>query len=336
MPEATPPPTHISIVGTGHVVPETKLTSRDIDARNGWQAGHLEALCGVKSRFLCTKEDQIDMAVAASQRALNAAGLTPGDIDLVLGACAIGYQPLPATAPLVMQRLGMADGDAFGMDINSTCLSFLSALDHAAAKITLGQAQRVLIVSSEVASRALPWADHPEVAGLFGDGAGAAVVTTSTQGAAIRAQLFQTAPSAYEACQIGAGGTRFDFHADAADFAAHAQFRMDGKRLFRVTHAQFPAFFERLLTRAGWRLEDVGLVIPHQASPLALRHMVERTALRAEQVVDIAARYGNQIAASLPTALDIALRGGRIGPGCKVVMVGTSAGVSFGGMALEF
>ena len=317
-------------------MPRKAVASVELDRRLGLAPGHLQKLCGVESRHVCDGEDQIDLAVTAAQRAIERAAVPPGDIDLVLGACGIPYQPLPATAPLVMRRLGLPDGAAAAHDVNATCLSFLTALDLAAGKIALGQCRTALVFSSEVASRALPWQDQPEVAALFGDGAAAAVLTSARDGrSGIRASLLRSYPSAYGACEIGAGGTRFDFQREPDAFAAHALFRMDGRELFRITHRHFPGFVDEVLAAAGWGREDVDLVVPHQASPLALEHMVEQTGMERRRVVDIAARLGNQIAASIPTALDIAWRDGRIGPGAKLLLLGTSAGVSFGGMAIE-
>ena len=310
--------------------------SRELDLRHGLEPGFLEASSGVVSRYVSTSESQIDLAVSACEKALHAAGLAAADVDLVIGACGVGYQPLPATAPLVMGRLGMADGAAAAHDVNTTCLSFLTAFDLAAMKIVSGQCRHALVFSAEVASRALPWKDQPDVAALFGDGAAAVVLSASPDGkSGLRASLLKTYPSAYGACEIGAGGTRFDFHADREAFAAHALFHMDGKALFRITHQHFPGFVDDLLARAGWRRADVDLIVPHQASPLALEHMIERTGMARERIVTIAATHGNQIAASIPTALDIAWRSDRIQPGMRVLMLGTSAGVSFGGLAIE-
>lgn len=328
--------TPIRIAGTGHALPQKVVPSTELDRQLGFAPGHLERLSGVANRHVCEAEDQIDLAVAASRKAIERAQVRVESIDFVLGACGIPYQPLPATAPLVMHRLGIPDGTAAAYDVNATCLSFLTALDLAAGKITAGQCRTALIFASEVASRALPWKDQPDVAALFGDGAAAAVLTPAPDGTSgIRASLLRTYPSAYEACEIGAGGTRFDFHREPEAFAAHALFRMDGRELFRITHRHFPRFVEQLLDAASWSENDVDLVVPHQASPLALEHMVEHTGMARSRVIDIAARLGNQIAASIPTALDIAWRDGRINPGTKLLMLGTSAGVSFGGMAIE-
>jgi 3-oxoacyl-[acyl-carrier-protein] synthase-3 len=326
----------IKIVGTGRALPAQCVTSRNLEERLGLDQGRLEAATGVVERYVCESESQIDLACAAARLALADAALEPDALDLVIGGCAVPYQPLPSTAPLVMQRLGMADGSAAAFDVNSTCLGFLTAFETAARMIDAGQCETALVFSSEIASRALPWTDQPEVAALFGDGAAAAVLRRGLPGEGkVLASLMRTYPSAYEACGIGAGGTRFDFQRQPEEFSRHALFHMDGKELFRLTSRHFSGFVGELLRRAGWRHEDVGLIVPHQASPLALAHMARQSGFAAEKMIDISARYGNQIAASIPFALDIARKQGRVMPGTKVLFLGTSAGVSFGGMALE-
>ncbi|MER9525574.1 3-oxoacyl-[acyl-carrier-protein] synthase III C-terminal domain-containing protein [Mesorhizobium sp. L2C067A000] len=311
------------------------MTSRALDARLGFGDGHFEAATGIIERYVCEAESQVDLACAAARLALADAELEAGSVDLVIGGCGVPYQPLPSTAPLVMQRLGLADGSAAAFDVNSTCLGFLTAFETASRLIEAGQCRTALVFSSEIASRALPWQDQPEIAALFGDGAAAAVLQQAPSEGRVAANLMRTYPSAYAACSIGSGGTRFDFHREPEEFARHSLFHMEGKELFRVTSRHFNGFVAELLDRAGWRHDDVDLVVPHQASPFALAHMARQTGFAREKLVDIAARYGNQIAASIPFALDVARREQRIVPGAKVLFLGTSAGVSFGGMALE-
>ncbi|MDA7423294.1 3-oxoacyl-ACP synthase III family protein [Thalassococcus lentus] len=326
----------ISITGTGHALPQKGLDSETLDKMHGLKTGWLRRKSGVAFRHLCTDEDQIDLAVLAAQRAMEDARVEIDNIDLILSGSAIPYQSLPATAPLIMQRLGAKGGAAAAFDVNATCLSFVTALDLAAGRIALGQSKRALVISSEIASRALPWQKQPDVAALFGDGAAAAVVSAPLHNeAGIRASLVRTHPAAYDACQIGAGGTRIDYHRNPKEFAENALFRMDGKALFKVTRRHFPAFVETLLDKAGWRKSDVDVVVPHQASPHALSHMSRKMGFRQGSVMNVAEQLGNQIAASIPTVLDIARREGRIVKGSKVLLLGTSAGVSFGGMAIE-
>ncbi len=324
----------VSILGTGRAIPADSVHSEDIDRALG--SGQRVTATGVMRRFRVAGETQIDLAVAAGLAALADAGINPHDIDLVLSAAAVPYQPIPATAPLVMRGLGMRDGSAAAFDVNSTCLSFVSALEIAARMISGGATRRALVVASELPSRALPWDTDPEVAALFGDGAAAAVIGPTPAGAAgeIRAIGLRSYPSAYEACQIGAGGTRFDFRKDSADFAAHTLFEMDGKALFRITARHFGEFVDGLLQQAGWSHDDVDLVVPHQASPAALDHMIRQSGFHADQIVRIVADYGNQVAASIPFALDVARKDGRAATGRKILLLGTSAGVSFGGAAL--
>lgn len=317
-------------------MPETEVTSASLDAILGLTLGTIERASGVQTRRVCASEDQIDLAVAAATRAIEDAAVNPGDIDLILAASAVPYQTIPTTAPLILRRLGLRAGEVTAFDVNATCLSFVAALDVAAARITLGQSRLALIVSSEVPSRALPWKDQPEVAALFGDGAAAALVARAQPGqGGIRASLMRTYSAAYEASTLVSGGTRLDFHADPEAFTHNAVFRMDGPALFKITHRHFPGFVAQLLTAAGWQPGDVDLVVPHQASPLALEHMIRATGLPEGLIVNIARHLGNQVAASIPTALDIARHAGRTPAGTRLLLLGTSAGVSFGGMAIE-
>lgn len=327
------------ILGTGHAVPGLAIDSAALDAKFGLEPGFLQGASGVRTRYVTSGESQIALAKSAARAAIADAGLAAGDIDLVIGASGIPYQTLPATAPLIQRELGIPDGAAASYDVNSTCLSFLTGLEHAARLVAAGQHRYALIVSSELASRALPWKTQPAVAALFGDGAAAAIVgRAADSGAGVRlaASLTRTFPSAYSACEIGAGGTRFDFHADFEAFAAHALFAMDGKALFRVTLKHFTAFIDDILARAGWSKADVGVVIPHQASPQALEHLATHVGFGEDKLIDLTRTYGNQIAASIPTALDVARKSGRLSKGVRALLLGTAAGVSFGGMALEF
>lgn len=321
----------LSILGTGRKTPALLVSSSDLDQK--YTSVGFESSTGVRQRHHCVDENQIELAVGASKNALQNASLEAQDIDLIISGSSVPYQPIPAMAPLVMRELGVADGKAAAFDVNSTCLSFLTALETAALMIETGRAQRALVFSSEIASRALPWDTDPEVAALFGDGAAAAVVGPGS--GCLRAASLRSYPSTYEACGIGAGGTRFDFRSETAAFADHAQFAMDGKSLFRITAQYFGGFIDDLLAKADWAKDEVDLVVPHQASPAGLDHMVRQSGFDPARVVRIVEDYGNQIAASIPFAFDIAREDGRVPKGSKLLFLGTSAGVSFGGMALE-
>ncbi len=318
-------------------LPARRVESSELDARLGFPPGRLLLECGVASRYVCEGESQDDLAVAAAEAALSNAGMEANGIDLVIAAAAVAKQPIPSMAPLIVGRLGIGPGNCTAFDINSTCLSFLSALDVATHLLASERFRAVLLVSSEIASRALPWSAAPEVAGLFGDGAAAVVLrpADAMAGGIVRAAHFETYPEGYHYCQLAAGGTGIDLRADPEAFEAASIFQMDGHKLFKLAARHFPGFVTRLLERARWRQEDVDLVVPHQASPLALAHLVQRCGFTEGQVVDIVADYGNQVAASIPTAFHLARKEGRLPAGSRVLMLGTSAGVSFGGMAIE-
>jgi len=332
----TPTPDHpaASIVGMGVYLPRNVVSSRDMDTRLGKGAGWLERNCGVRLRHVVSADEtQEAMGAAAAKAALANAGVAGAGIDLLLFAAAVGRQPIPATAALIKHELGL-DAHAFpAYDINATCLSALAAMDVAALHIASGRSKTVLIVASEIASRALPWASDPRTAGLFGDGAAAMVV-----GAGARNRLgafhMETYASGYEHCQLKAGGTRYDFHKQPEEFAANSWFNMKGKALYQLTSEAAPGFIARVLAKAGWKQSDVDLVVPHQASPHALAHIVKRCGFGTERVIDYAAEIGNQVAASLPIALFKARQDGRLEAGMKVLLLGTSAGVSLGGAAM--
>lgn len=323
----------LKILGTGRALPANAVSADELDRQHGLAPGTIAQTTGVRTRYYCGEEDQIDLAVQAAQKAMKAASLDANDIDMIISAAAVPYQPIPATAPLIQQGLGIADGACFGTDVNTTCLSFPMAL-HLAEGHLRGRDANILIVASEVASRGLPWAHQPEVAGLFGDGAGAVVVGRGP-GAGIKAAHFATYPALYDACQLGAGGTRFDFDQDPDAFAAHSKFAMDGKALFRITAKHFGGFVDDLFTKADTSHDQITRVIAHQASPGALAHLIRVCGFAPDQVVNIAADVGNQIAASIPFVLDHAVENGLVKQRDRIALLGTSAGVSFGGIVLD-
>ncbi|MFN3912869.1 3-oxoacyl-[acyl-carrier-protein] synthase III C-terminal domain-containing protein, partial [Hyphomonas sp.] len=256
-----------------------------------------------------------------------------------LFGASVGRQPIPATAALIKRELGGGHLSFPAYDVNATCLSALVALDLAALHLAAGRTRHVLVVTSEIASRALPWADAPETAGLFGDGAAAFVVSAAGAAADPGARFggfhMETYAEGYEACTLASGGTAIDFHRDPDAFARNAYFRMDGKALYRVSAAAMPGFLDRLLEKSGLCRNDIDLVIPHQASPHALAHIIRRGGFAPGQVFDRVRMIGNQVAASIPVALCMARSEGLVRPGQRILLVGTSAGVSLAGAILE-
>ncbi|HYD88078.1 MAG TPA: 3-oxoacyl-[acyl-carrier-protein] synthase III C-terminal domain-containing protein [Vitreimonas sp.] len=325
------------ISGVGAYLPERTVSSEALDAEHGLKSGWIYRNCGVRQRHVVSAhETQEMMGAQAARDALAEAGVAPDELDLILFAAAVGRQPIPATAPLIKRALGAAASPFPAYDVNATCLSALVAMDVAAMHIASGRARHVLVVSSEIATRALPWRSDPRTAGLFGDGAAALVLSAGAGAEARRVGpfLIETYADGYEYCELRSGGTRFDFQREREAFEANALFAMQGAALYRLTSEAAPGFIERLLARAGWTQDQVDLVVPHQASPHALAHIVKRCGFAKERVIDHVAELGNQVAASLPIALFKACEKRRLEPGMKVLLIGTSAGVSLGGATM--
>jgi 3-oxoacyl-[acyl-carrier-protein] synthase-3 len=320
-----------AILGTGRAKNLSVVDSALLDRDHGFATGHVARVSGVVQRLSAGGRDQIALAAEAGRAALEDAGMQAEAIDAILHAAAVPYQTIPATAPLIQQALGLSDGQVAAYDIGATCLGFLAALQHAAAMVETGRWSRVLVVASDTVSRNLDWR-NPGTAGLFGDGAGAAVVgPAGAGGLRIGPIALETYPSGYEAAALRAGGTRLGGQASPEDM----QFRMDGPALFALTRRRFGDFVQRSLAAAGLTMANIDLVVPHQASPAALQLMARALQVPEDRLVDLAATQGNLVAASLPVTLDQARRTGRVAPGARVLMLGTAAGVTFGTALLE-
>jgi len=243
-------------------------------------------------------------------------------------------QPIPGTSVLVQRRLGLGASGIPAFDVNATCLSFLMAFDRVLAGFALGEWRRALIVSADIASAALDFSD-PEASVLFGDGA--AAVALEAGGPHVRlSHALRTYGDMADACRLEAGGTRLRPDEAIEAFLAHAKFRMDGRAVFRATSREFPAFLRDLLAAASIGPEALDVVIPHQASAAALKHLKRAIPEGERKTVDIFANIGNQIATSLPFALHIARERGLLHPGDYGLLIGSAAGISLGGAVVRW
>jgi 3-oxoacyl-[acyl-carrier-protein] synthase-3 len=332
-------PRPLAILGTGHALPGTRVLSTDLDRRLGLLSGSIESSGGVRKRhFAGPQETAAFLGAEAARRALEMAKLTLKDIDCLVAASGTMDQALPCNAALIHQELGLSPLGIPAFDINATCLGFVAALDTLSWPIAAGHYQRVLIVASDIASLGLNWQDL-ESSAIFGDGAAAALVGKSAHpaGARILASDLMTLSEGASLCEIPAFGSRHHPNREGgAPTKPLTMFRMDGKGVFKLVLAHLPRFVDRLFAKAGLTREQVDWIVPHQASLLALRHLTRRLGFQSGRVVDIFAEFGNQVAASLPTALDVAIRDGRIQRGHRVLLLGSGAGLSIGGIILEY
>lgn len=328
-------PSGTRILGTGLYLPTRRLTSVEIDQRLGWAPGTTEHRYGLAARHTASPEETSSMmASEAAQQALQAAGVRAGDLDLILGACGVMEQAIPSTATLVQARLGLGKSGIPSYDVNATCLSFVQALDLAAMQIATGRVRRVLVFSADIASAGLDWSE-PDTAAIFGDGA-AAVVLGADAGEGLLASRFETYSEGQAACVLEGGGTRFGGLRDPELLDRTNVFRMDGQTAFRIAARYLPRFLKTLLGEAGVGYGDLACIVPHQASGPALDHGLARLGVPADKVIRTFGQLGNQIATSIPTALHHAITTGRLQRGDLTLLIGTSAGLSLGGMVVRY
>lgn len=331
----------VKIVATGKYLPDNPVTAADLEARMGLEPGWVERHSGVKVRYFANGETASQMGAIAAQRALDAAGLRYEDLDAIVGVSGTQEQAIPCGAALVQRALGQGGSGTPAFDVNATCLSFVTGLDTVGYMIAAGRYNRVLLVASEIASVALDWQER-ESATILGDGAAAAIVERAApeDGARIVCARMETLSDHYELTQTRGGGTKHHPRGYAGDLAAYTEeyclFEMDGKAVFKLSAHVLPGFVQRMFDGAGLTMDDIDLVVPHQASPAALWLMQRRLKVPAEKWMVIAHDHGNTVAASIPLALHEAVSQGRLQRGQRVMLLGTSAGFSMGALVLDY
>ncbi|MFN8609987.1 MAG: 3-oxoacyl-[acyl-carrier-protein] synthase III C-terminal domain-containing protein [Vulcanimicrobiota bacterium] len=289
----------------------------------------------MRSRFYCGQdEDAAALARRATEAALGASGLEPAQVDLVVAACGTYQQPLPYRAATLLRDMVDWFPEVASFDVDSTCLSFVVACQVVANAFALGQHQRALILCSEVTSPGLDWR-HPEAAALFGDGAVAVLVERDPRSSWLDSCL-RTFPQGRAWCQIPGGGSKFPPSRFEPSSFGEFLFQMNGKELYRLVADQLPPLVEGLLSRNGLSWREVGLVLPHQASPSAMRLVCRRIGCPPEKFFNVIDRLGNMVAASIPAALHLAVEQGRLQRGQTALLLGTSAGVSLGASLITY
>ena len=320
----------ISIRSSGKALPGRKVTSCELDARLSKPAGWAQKRSGISCRFHANDEHQSAVAAQALQDALMRGGIEPSSIDLLISASGVQEQQLPSTAALILDCAGMRPGTP-GFDVNASCISFPVALHVAASLLNTFAYRRIAIVASDLASRGIDW-NNAETSLIFGDGAAAVIVERGDGSTGIEGYQLRTYPEGKAYCEIRAGTSRTPRRgAQPSDFL----FQMDGKRVFRLASRVMESVLSDLLGEAKLSLSDIDAVVPHQASHLGMRHLADRLRVSAAQIVDIYATHGNQVAASIPTALHEAFVTGRAQAGRRLMLIGTAAGVTVGAMILK-
>lgn len=321
------------IVSSDIYLPENRWSDREMDHFLGLAEGTSKDKYGVEYRHVAgSHESAIYMAGMAAKACLKRIDSNISDIDLVIYASGTHHQSLPYDASALLAFLD-APVTTESFDLNSTCLSFLTALDLAQSLFIARRYHRILIVTSELATgitlnRSFP--ARPETATLFADGAAAFLLESSKTSLGLITQCFETHHTGYEYCQIKGGGSNFNPHR----FTHHenlqaCQFIMDGKALFKHTRKIMPGFIAKSLQRASLLQSEVDYLLPHQASRHALSKLPELTGFSPEQLVTRFSTLGNQVAASIPINLHL-LREEPDNQGKSVLLLGSAAGLSLG------
>ncbi len=316
---------HSRIIGTGSYLPPRAVTNdelvrelaaRGIESSDQW----IVERTGIRQRHLAAPDvTSSQLGAEAAARALEAAGLRATDIDLIIVATSTPDYVFPSTACLVQKALGAPGGAAF--DVQAVCSGFAYAIAVADSMIRTGLASRALVIGAEVFSRILDWNDRGTCV-LFGDGAGAIVLAGDERPGVLASSLH--ADGRHESILRTAGNV-----ANGA-VIGHPFLTMDGQAVFKLAVSVLESAAHEALARAGMTTADLDWFVPHQANVRILQATSRRLGIPGEKVVVTVDRHANTSAASIPLALDVAVRDGRIRAGHHVLMEGVGGGFTWG------
>ena len=319
------------IAGTGSHLPPRRLSNADlarelagrgIETSDEW----IVARTGIRARHFA--DDGVvcsDLAVAAATSALQAAGCRAADIDLIIVATSTPDMVFPSTACIVQQKLGIHGCPA--LDVQAVCSGFVYALTVADALIRTGTATRALVIGAEVFSRILDFNDRATCV-LFGDGAGAVVLEASDEPGLLASDLHADGRHVGILCTPGtvAGGK----------VLGDPTVKMDGQAVFKLAVGVLEDTARAVLAKAGKRAEDIDFLIPHQANIRIMQSTAKKLKLSADKVIVTVGEHGNTSAASIPLALDVAVRDGRIQRGHTLMLEGVGGGFTWGAVLLRY
>ena len=306
----------VGIVGIGSYVPPNEMTNEDwaeiVETSDEW----ITTKTGMKKRRIAEPGvSTSDLAVEACKIAMDDAGLEASDIDMIILATSSPDVPLSSTAGIVQEKLGCTDCAAF--DINAVCAGWVHALDVGSRYVGTPGYDNVLVVGSEIYSRILNWEDRSTCV-LFGDGAGAAVISKVESGRGILGSWLLSDGSGSSVIEIPAGGVRTPIPSEG--FVEGMQyFHMDGRAVWNFAIEAFPQAVREVLERVGKTLDEVDLIIPHQANINIIEAGMKNLGLPMSKTFTNLHKYGNTAGASVPIALKEAIEEGLVGPGSLIV-----------------
>ena len=308
--------TYSRITGTGSYLPEQTLNNFDLEKLVETSHDWIMIRSGIAERHIAADGEMAsDLAFHASLKAIEAAAINPQEVDLIIVATTSPDMPFPSTACILQDKLGIKNGGA-AFDIQAVCGGFVYALNIADMYIRSGQARTALVVGAEVLSRMVDWQDRTTCV-LFGDGAGAVILRASEQLGVIAAKLH-------------ADGSYRDM------LKANPTIEMDGKGVFKFAVNVLSDVVEELLASQNLQGSDIDWLVPHQANIRIIEATAKKLGLGMKNVVVTVAGHGNTSSASIPLALDTAVRDGRIKPGQKVLIEAIGGGFTWGAALIKW
>ena len=323
--------TYARITGTGSYLPSRRITNDDLAAElaqrgvetsNEW----IVERTGIQARhFVAPDQNASDLGVEAARRAMEMAGVGPADIDLIIVATSTPDMVFPATAAIIQHKLGMSGCPVF--DVQAVCSGFVYALTVGDAMIRGGNATRALIIGAEVFSRLLDFNDRTTCV-LFGDGAGAVVLEASDEPGILASDLHADGKHVGILCVPG--------HVSGGEILGDPLLKMDGQAVFKLAVGVLEKAARTVLDKVGMTDADVDWLIPHQANIRIMQSTARKLHLPMEKVVVTVQDHGNTSAASIPLALDAAVRRGDIQKGQTLLLEGVGGGFAWGAVLLKY
>ncbi|MFM2059630.1 MAG: hypothetical protein RLY71_4015 [Pseudomonadota bacterium] len=325
-------PRYTRIAGTGSSLPARRLTNADLVAElatRGLETSDewIVERTGIRARHFAAPDVKAsDLGTEAARHAIEAAGLAPQDIDLLIVATSTPDMVFPSTATIVQRKLGITNGcPAF--DVQAVCSGFIYALTVADAMIRAGTARNALVIGAEVFSRILDFNDRTTCV-LFGDGAGAVVVSASDTPGILATDLHADGRHLDILCVPG--------HVSGGQVTGDPLLRMDGQAVFKLAVGVLEEAARAVLAKAGKTSADIDWLIPHQANIRIMNGTARKLKLPADKVVVTVHEHGNTSAASIPLALDHAVRAGQVQRGQTLLLEGVGGGFTWGAVLLDF
>ena len=314
------------IIATGSYLPEKILTNKDLEKTVDTSHEWIVERSGINQRHIAAQDELAsDLATRAAQRAIETAGLSPSEIDLLIVATTTPDMVFPSTACIVQSKLGISGSPAF--DVQAVCCGFVYALNIADLFIKSGQASNALIVGAEVYSRILDWNDRTTCV-LFGDGAGAVVLSSSEEPGILKTKLHADGSFRDKLCVPG--------WVNAGEISGSPMVTMDGGAVFKFAVKVFEQTARELLDEANLSIDDVDWFIPHQANIRIMESTAKKLKLPREKLIATVDHHGNTSAASIPLALDEAVQAGKVARGDLLLLEGVGGGFTWGGALVKY